>query len=294
MQIPALEAKELAAALAERKAAQEAGRRMYENGQENQDVPEKFWEKPSGVSKMTITDIFGPEARKIMEEGRKKPSDGSAKHTGNSSKTAETSPEDSSILSIQPEDIAPSQSQTESIYIPAADPDTGRRGVTTETISRERQAEMQEALDAIDSIKEEERREKEKAEKKAEKERVKMERDRLRAEKKARKKAARENAKAAAAEKSADSGDENEGLSPAARILIIVLSVLLIIEFTIIGIKLFAPDSGAATLIQRVETQVTGIFSADDSRVSSLSGNGGITGTPSEVKGSSDPYTAAR
>lgn len=295
VQIPALEARELAAALAERKAAQEASRQIYEDNSDEQNVSAEFWEKPSGVSKMTITDIFGPEARKVIEEGKKDFSDDPEKHAQTSQHTAaaETkdsgnNPQDSSILSIQPEDIAPSRSQTESIFIPAADSDSDRRGVTTDTISRERQAEMKEALDAIDSIQEAERREREKAERKAEKERLKAERNRRKAEKKAEKKAARESAKAEAAAKSGDPDDESEGLSSPAKILIIVLSVLLVIEFTIIGIKLFAPDSGAATLIHRIETQVTGIFNTHNSSVSALSGYDGVSSSVPTVDSGED------
>ena len=127
---------------------------------------------------------------------------------------------------------------------------------------------MMEALDAIDSIKEAERKQREKAEKKAEKERLRAERSQRRAEKKT----AREESKAS----SDPDSKENESLGTVAKTLIILLSVLLVIEFAIIGIKLFAPDSGAATLIHRIETQVTGIFAADDSKISAFGSSEGI------------------
>ena len=94
--------------------------------------------------------------------------------------------------------------------------------------------------------------------------------------------------KAEAAAKSGDPDDESEGLSSPAKILIIVLSVLLVIEFTIIGIKLFAPDSGAATLIHRIETQVTGIFNTDNSSVSALSGYDGVSSSVPTVDSGED------
>ena len=116
-----------------------------------------------------------------------------------------------------------------------------------------------------------ERKKREKAEKKAEKERLRAERSQRRAEKKT----AREESKAS----SDPDSEENESLGTVAKTLIILLSVLLVIEFAIIGIKLFAPDSGAATLIHRIETQVTGIFAADDSKISAFSSSEGIQST---------------
>ncbi len=289
MQIPALEAAALAAALEERKAAQEIRQTMQNSGDMPQDSDMEFWEKPSGISKMTITDIFGPEARQIMSENGKEPDSpipeiqetGQPKAAGapisdgcRTESDSETKPnsgeatENPDILSIRPEDIAASRSQTESIYIPSIDPETDHRGITTDTISQQRQTEMMEALDAIDSIKEAERKQREKAEKKAEKERLRAERSQRRAEKKT----AREESKAS----SDPDSEENESLGTVAKTLIILLSVLLVIEFAIIGIKLFAPDSGAATLIHRIETQVTGIFAADDSKISAFGSSEGI------------------
>ena len=74
-------------------------------------------------------------------------------------------------------------------------------------------------------------------------------------------------------ERKADGDDENS-LGPVAKGLIIALAAVLIIEFAVIGIKLFAPDSGAAILIHRFESQITGIFSSDDSTSGDASDDG--------------------
>lgn len=325
IQIPAAEAAEMAAALAAEKAAQsqdldnspgntpsgQTGR----NGESaySTDSPESgdFWKKSYDSSKMTITDIFGPEARKIIAEGKSQSSgispgedhpeaqpekSAEGKDAPDAGKTVHNSVDNagsagsvggtrsgsagfpagsgenpagvrkntgrrSLILDISPEDIAPSESQTAAIHMPSGNADSSQeRGVTTDTISRERQAEMQEAFEAIDSINESERRRKLKEEKKAERERLKAERAAARAEKAEKKAQKRENTPNSSSE-----GDRGGGFGPVAKGLIIALTVILVIEFAVIGIKLLAPDSGVAVLIERFETQITGIFSADDS-----------------------------
>ena len=72
-----------------------------------------FWERPDGIKKMTITDIFGPEARKILNQIDK-----------NNSKEAKKDDEDlenSLILDIDPEDIAMTEDQTAALHTIAAE-----------------------------------------------------------------------------------------------------------------------------------------------------------------------------
>ena len=134
-----------------------------------------------------------------------------------------------------------------------------------------------EALDAIDSIKEAERKQREEAEKKAERGNVSA-RNAASAERKRK-------LRGKSQKHLLIRFEENESLGTVAKTLIILLSVLLVIEFAIIGIKLFAPDSGAATLIHRIETQVTGIFAADDSKISAFSSSEGIQSTAPAADG---------
>ncbi len=301
MQIPAATAEAMAAAIAEKNARLQAGMKpqISDMPVENQDQS-SFWDISDDISKMTITDIFGPEAHKIIEEGQKNGANAavSAPNTVNSPQPAsdeaqlknrdshqisqseaqreapsESAVSDSSvttdkahfkdslILDIRPEDIAASKAQTDSIQMPAVDPGSGMRGVTTDTISQARQAEMQEAFDAIDTLKETERKSREKEEKIAEHERLKAEKAVQKAEK-ARQKARKK------AEKEEKEDTSEERLGSVAKGLIIALAAVLIIEFAVIGTKLFAPDSGAATLIHRFESQITGIFSSDGDAVS--------------------------
>ena len=140
MQIPALEAAALAAALEERKAAQAIRQTMQNSGDMPQDSDMEFWEKPSGISKMTITDIFGPQARQIMSENGKEPdsplslryrkpdsrkrpalrfpTDAGQNRIRRQSRTAAKRQKIRISSASGPEDIAASRSQTESIYIP--------------------------------------------------------------------------------------------------------------------------------------------------------------------------------
>ncbi len=275
-----------------------------------------FWNKPDGVSKMTITDIFGPDAHRIIEEkgeiakdsksGEAVASDttGLAEDARNTvgkasasvpsvqqEETAKTdfsstppestpknetsrtyvnnaadvtdrpdqkSPTDPSkkqgpsyslILDISPEDISASASQTSSIRKASDDTLSSQmRGVSTDTIPQERQAEMREALDALDGIQEEENQRGGLFRFKAK-----------RAEEK----------KHRSSKKNTTTQEQNDEMEDApvgtvTKALIAVLVVVLVIEFSIIGIKLFAPDSGAATLISRVESQISGIFHSEE------------------------------
>lgn len=75
---------------------------------ENQDKKNpSFWERSEGVSRMTITDIFGPEARKIINQIDK---------AYNEDDAAEKDIENSLILDINPEDIAMTADQTAALH----------------------------------------------------------------------------------------------------------------------------------------------------------------------------------
>ena len=175
------------------------------------------------------------------------------------------------------------------------------RGVTTDTISEERQAEMKEAFEALDTINEVERRRLLKEEKKAERDRLRQKREAARAEKaerRARAKVEKEKSSDTAPEKSgsfrADSADsEKKSFGPVAKGLIIALTVILIVEFLIIGIKLFAPDSGAAALIDRFESQMSSIFSEEPAvsvpAADDVSGYDILSGTSSGTPASDSP-----
>ena len=279
--------------------------------EETGEDPGRFWEKSGDISKMTITDIFGPDAHKIMEEGlryryapRTASSASSEKTDVKSSEAEKETPavrreenaspssahlpedtgktdakegsgkrtdDDSLILDITPEDIAPSESQTAALHMPSQGA-SKKRGVTTNTISRKRQEEMKEALEALDTINESERRRQMREEKKAERELLRQKREEQKAEKskrKAQEKAERQDTQKKTSSslfrKNHTSSDaESSSFGPVARVLIIALTVILIVEFLIIGVKLLAPDSGAATLISRFESQITGIFSEEN------------------------------
>lgn len=74
---------------------------------ENKDKKNSFWERSEGVSRMTITDIFGPEARKIINQIDK---------AYNEDNAAEKDIENSLILDINPEDIAMTADQTAALH----------------------------------------------------------------------------------------------------------------------------------------------------------------------------------
>lgn len=78
---------------------------------------EKFWNPPSNsTSRMTITDIFGPEARKIMGK-RNKSKNGDRDIKGMVQKNLD----DSLMLDIKPEDIALSEEQTRELMLANAE-----------------------------------------------------------------------------------------------------------------------------------------------------------------------------
>ena len=168
----------------------------------------RFWEKSDDISKMTITDIFGPDAHKIMEEGiryrfgaqpasensaeaksaesvssapaadaendaaRKTSEKADGTDAGQAGSAENNVPEekeksgednekqDDSRFSTSARRIShlPHRRQL-ALHMPSLGSESAKtRGVTTDTISEERQAEMKEAFEALDTINEAERR----------------------------------------------------------------------------------------------------------------------------------------
>lgn len=95
-------------------------------------------------------------------------------------------------------------------------------------------------------------------------------RQKKRAEK-AQKKLLKENKTTKKDDKKPSGSSENKGFSKVLKLFTAILVIILIIEFSIIGIKLFASDSQAAVFIDKVEQYAAGIIKGGDS--SSNSGN---------------------
>lgn len=82
-----------------------------DSAEDGQAVPEdgsSFWERSDSATKMTITDIFGPEARRILNQIDKNYRD--------EEKKADEDIENSLILDINPEDIVMTKDQTAALY----------------------------------------------------------------------------------------------------------------------------------------------------------------------------------
>ncbi len=75
-----------------------------------------FWERSDSATKMTITDIFGPEARKILNQ--------IDKNYREEQKKADEDIENSLILDINPEDIAMTEDQTAALYRISSEPES--------------------------------------------------------------------------------------------------------------------------------------------------------------------------
>ena len=88
---------------------------------------------------------------------------------------------------------------------------------------------------------------------------------------KAQKKLLKENKTTKKDDKKPSGSSENKGFSKVLKLFTAILVIILIIEFSIIGIKLFASDSQAAVFIDKVEQYAAGIIKGGDS--SSNSGN---------------------
>lgn len=82
-----------------------------DSAEDGQAVPEdssSFWERSDSATKMTITDIFGPEARRILNQ--------IDKNYRAEEKKADDDLENSLILDINPEDIVMTKDQTAALY----------------------------------------------------------------------------------------------------------------------------------------------------------------------------------
>jgi hypothetical protein len=260
---------------------------------------------------MTITDIFGPEARNILDQIDKTYS--VAK--GESKKDKNKDIEDSLILDIQPEDIAMTADQTAALHTVSTDmpetvpepepeydlqpeaasgeepmpeaepeepeilsePETEQQEETEETepepeqeTEAEEQEEQPEPEEAAEDLSERktmpfieiperktieigDKREKEEEKSvpdtKTEKTVSKMET--------VRQKKRTEHAKKKLME---ENNPEKQGMSPLLKVLIAIFVIILLAEFSVIGIKLYARDSQADIFIDKVEDTVSGIF----------------------------------
>ena len=162
---------------------------MQNSGDMPQDSDMEFWEKPSGISKMTIQifSVLKPvkSCRKNGEKGpiplslryrkpdsRKRPAADFRRMQDRIGFGDKAEQRRSDRKSGYPQHPAGGYRRiplsTESIYIPSIDPETDHQGHYHRYDLQRRQAEMMEALDAIDSIKEAERKQR-KSRKKAEK-----------------------------------------------------------------------------------------------------------------------------
>lgn len=88
-----------------------------------------FWERSDSATKMTITDIFGPEARKILNQIDKNYSE--------EQKKADEDIENSLILDINPEDIAMTEDQTAALYNIATEPEQEADEIEEEALEEE-------------------------------------------------------------------------------------------------------------------------------------------------------------
>ena len=86
----------------------ETGADLSAGVQPEEEDASSFWEKSDSATRMTITDIFGPEARKILEQIDKA-------YNGDEAEV-EKDLEDSLIMDINPEDIAITPDQTAALY----------------------------------------------------------------------------------------------------------------------------------------------------------------------------------
>jgi hypothetical protein len=57
-----------------------------------------------------------------------------------------------------------------------------------------------------------------------------------------------------------ENNPEKQGMSPLLKVLIAIFVIILLAEFSVIGIKLYARDSQADIFIDKVEDTVSGIF----------------------------------
>ena len=179
------------------------------------DENEKFWKESdtsnTGASRMTITDIFGPDARRIIE----------------GDDDADQDIENSLILDIKPEDIAVTKEQSESIKT---------------TVKEEPEVKVEEAAVAVAVAAETAKEESEESPVEA----------------------PAETQEEVPAVPEVSVPEKKSGFGAGAKALIAILVIILIAEMSIIGIKLFAPDSQAALYIEKAQDAVVSMIQGDD------------------------------
>jgi len=184
---------------------------------------EEFWENSdtsnSGVSRMTITDIFGPDARRIIAGDDED----------------DKCLEDSLILDIKPEDIAVTKEQTLAIETPAEE---AAPSVEEAAVAVAAAAAAEKDAETDDQPEEVEPQETQPAEEPAP-ESIEEIYQALEESKKS-------------------------GFGKGAKAVIAILVLILLIELSVIGIKLFAPDTQAALFIERVQDTVVSLFDGED------------------------------
>lgn len=289
-----------------------------------------FWERSDGVTRMTITDIFGPEARKIISQIDK----------AYNEDDAEEDIENSLILDINPEDIAMTEDQTAALHgvsfededeDDADEPEEADEAVAENGENAE--ADEENAAESAAPEAEEQAADKE-AEKQQDKHEAAAEAESpdkisennaeipeisinnenvnentdakvttapadqttaeektaqpagtvniakdesstddgphlektkplMKAEKAILKEAARQKKRAEKAQKQLikeNEVEENGAFSKFIKLLIAILVIILIAEFSFIGIKLYMPDSQAGVFVERVEENVFGMI----------------------------------
>jgi len=261
-----------------------------------------FWERSDKATRMTITDIFGPEARRIIDQIDKV-------YNGDE-KEIEEDMKKSLILDINPEDIQITAEQTAALRLSREERKTAEPPVNAasdnntdaaDSLFKELQDVEGEGIAAQGLEKTRAIMKAEKAiEKEAERQKKKKEKLRRKQEKKAKNKnknipeeeaagipevaveaaevvneiAKKEPAKIDKApkeksdkkKKSAEKETaKSKGLGKPAKVIVVILMLLLIAEFSIIGIKLYAGDSQIAVFIEKVEDNIFSLFNGGDS-----------------------------
>lgn len=287
-------------------ASEEAGDETAAEDEKNKNEDGSFWERSDKVTRMTITDIFGPEARKILDQIDKA-------YNGDE-KEAEEDLKKSLILDINPEDIQITAEQTAALRLPREErksepPLVSDAGEDHKNDADAIFSEIQSVEDAgISSEGLEKTRAILKAEKAIEKEAARQKKKREKLQRKQEKKAKSKHryeengtdkaeapdhaaqtaiTEPARSDKPAHSDKEEtsvktaekkhrekkretkddtgrKGLSKPAKIIVFILMILLIAEFSIIGIKLYAGDSQVAIFIDKVEENIASLISGDD------------------------------
>ena len=311
---------------------------ITEEPEQEDPTEDSFWERSDSATKMTITDIFGPEARKILNQIDKNYSE--------EQKKADEDIENSLILDINPEDIAMTEDQTAALYnismendddeldddndsdataeseeaeaeaveagtedeISEVQADMAENGSEEGTVEvdldeadknevsivpeeiQEEAAENTEAAGIVNEQSETEavaeeipenvvtetEKPKEPQEETSTEEVSALEKTRpiMKAEKAIMKEAARQKKRAEKAQKKllkenklnkGGKASKSKVSGKVLKLFTAILVIILVVEFSIIGIKLFASDSQAAVFIDRVEQYAVDIFKGGSS-----------------------------